>query len=186
MLRAEPPWALASGSPSPRGQPSKLGQAGGAGDRGRLPAASSTAAGRTRGSPERRAPLLRPARGSRPAGRRRLPSCPAPGARGWDAAAARQAERMAVSTRVRSVGPEGRRRRRGSDAPRSAPRSSRIWSRRREGPPLPRSPAPRLFLRRPLAAAAPCRPRRHAHPEPRPRPRGAQTSLAVRTSAAGP
>lgn len=77
MLRAEPPWALASGSPSPRGQPSKLGRAGGG---GRLPAASSTAAGRTRGSPERRAPLLRPARGSRPAGRRRLPSCPAPGA----------------------------------------------------------------------------------------------------------
>lgn len=76
MLWAEPPWALASGSPSPRGRPCKVGRVGGG---GRLPAASSTAAGRTRGSRDRRAPLLRPARGSRPAGRRRLPSCRRPG-----------------------------------------------------------------------------------------------------------
>lgn len=182
-LRAEPPWALASGSPCPRGRPCKLGRAGGG---GRLPASSSTAVGRTRGSPERRAPLLSPARGVAPRRPPPPPFLPAP--RGWDATAAAdapQAEGMAVPTRVRSAGPEGRRRR-GSDAPGSAPRSSRIRSRRREGPPLPRSPAPRLFLRRPLDAAAPWRPRRHAHPEPRPRPLGAQTPLAARTCAAGP
>lgn len=64
----------ASGAPA--GEASRANSGGQACGGGRLPAASSTAAGRTRRSRQRRAPLLRPARGSRPAGRRRhLPSC---------------------------------------------------------------------------------------------------------------
>lgn len=184
MLRAEPPWALASRSPSPRGRPCKLGRAGG---RGASPGRFLYGRGADAGIARAPRTIVEPRAGVAPRRPPPPPFLPAP--RGCDAAAAAdapQAEGMAVPTRVRSAGPEGRRRRRGSDAPRSAPRSSPMLSRRREGPPLPRSPAPRLFLRRPLDAAAPWRTRRHTHPEPRPRPLGAQTSLAARTCAAGP
>ncbi|MEJ1277264.1 hypothetical protein NN561_008177 [Cricetulus griseus] len=42
---------------------------------------------------------------------------------------------------------------------------------------------PRLYLHRPLAAAAPSWPRRHAHPEPRPRPAAAGSSIVAQPTA---
>lgn len=187
MLRAEPPWALASGSPSPRGQPCKLWRASGG---GRLPAASSKAAGRTRGSRQRRAPLLRPARGSRPAGRRRLPSCLRPGAgmlpplptsgkpKGW------QFPRVSDRRDSKSGGGDARTRLV------HARWSSRPGSRRREGPLPPLSPGawarspPPIGRCCPLAAAGKRAP--GAAPPPGPRRALGPPLAAGRTAAAGP